>query len=44
MKEELIMLLNELEFNKEVNKKNNLKNIVDIDYIIERITEILENN
>lgn len=42
MKNKLIELLNELEYNQGINKIQKLENRIDIDYIIERITEILE--
>lgn len=42
MKQELIAFLKELQYNQNINLENNLENRIDIDYIIERITEILK--
>lgn len=42
MKDKLIELLNELEYNQSINFKNDLENRIDVDYIIERITGILK--
>ena len=43
MKEELKDLLKELQYNQYINIKKGLENRVDIDYIIERIKDILKN-
>ena len=43
MKEELKDLLKELQYNQNINIKKGLENRVDIDYIIERIKDILKN-
>lgn len=43
MKEKLKDLLKELQYNQNINIKNELENKVDIDYIIERIKDVLKN-
>ena len=42
MKNKLIEFLNELQYNQNINFKENLENRIDIDYVIDRITDILK--
>lgn len=45
MERKIIDLVKELEFNKMINLEKGLSNVVDIDYILEKLGEILyENN
>ena len=41
--EDLKELLQELKYNRNINIKNNLENIVDLDYIINRLEDIIKN-
>lgn len=42
MNEALIEFLEELQYNQNINFKEGLENRIDIDYVIERITDILK--
>lgn len=42
MNEALIEFLQELQYNQNINFKEGLENRIDIDYVIERITDILK--
>ena len=43
MAKELKQFLKELKFNEIINEQKGIENRIDIDYVIERITEILKN-
>lgn len=43
MEKELKQFLKELKFNEIINEQKGIENRIDIDYVIERITEILKN-
>lgn len=43
MEKELKQFLKELKFNEIINKQKGIENRIDMDYVIERITEILKN-
>lgn len=41
--QELIDFLEELKYNQQINLEKGIENRIDIDYVIERITDILNN-
>lgn len=43
MKNKIIEFLKELQYNKNINFEKNLENRIDIDYVIERLQDILKN-
>ena len=43
MEKELKHFLKELQYNQQINLEKGIENRIDIDYVIERITDILNN-